>query len=425
MILCSFSKINKINFRNHLLLNVHCFMKKKILFVANRIPYPLNDGGNIATWHNIHALKQRGWETHLAVLNTKKHHQDPKNVADIASIHAVDIDTSISLIDAFKNLFDPQIPYNISRFWSPTFANLLKNLVEKYQFDIIQFEGIYLSIYIKAIRQGSDKVPIVLRAHNVEGEIWKRLSLKSGNFIKRIILSSLSSQILTFEQKWIIKYNGVVFISKKDQSYFVNSVKKNQFVTTIPAGVIINEKKVDKTYSREANSLCFIGSLEWLPNLEGVNWFLDNVWEKVLKANKNAHFHIAGKNPPPSIINLKRSSVHVHGMVPSSTEFVNNYVLLIVPLLSGSGMRLKIVEALATGQCIVSTSIGAEGIPYTDSEHLLIADDPQEMADKIVHLLKDKQAQEEMRSKALQLAKAHFDWTVLGAQFEKFYEKLI
>jgi polysaccharide biosynthesis protein PslH len=198
--------------------------KLTIVQVTNRIPYPLNDGGNLATYHVADQLRKMGHKVVLVSLNTNKHYQNPDTLKDIfPRLYTTSIDTSLSLGGLVKGLFQ-KTPYNIARFYSLSFATLLQEVVEKEKPDLIQLEGIYLAIYANTIRS-STKVPIFLRSHNVEYEIWERNAHHEKNIVKRWYLSNLSSKIKKFEQTQLHSFDAIVAITERDAEFY----KKNNY----------------------------------------------------------------------------------------------------------------------------------------------------------------------------------------------------
>ncbi len=392
----------------------------KILQITNRLPYPLNDGGNIATYYLTKFLKDAGHQTHLLSLNTKKHYHSPQPLEEVAQVATVDIDTTVSVWGAFKGLFG-RYPYNISRFQSQAFEAKLIDLLQIHNFDIVQTEGIYMGIYLDDIRKHS-KAKVVLRAHNLEHQIWRRLADNNTNPLKKIYLGHLAKGIEKFEQEYAQQYDGIVAITEVDSAYFTK-VAPNTPTISIPAGIDF-EVFQSKMQEPLPNTLCFLGSLEWQPNTQGLRWFLDEVWPMVYQANPNLSFHIAGKNPPEEWQNLREEGVVMHGMVPDAQAFLAKYELMVVPLLSGSGMRLKLIEAMAMQKCIVSTSVGAEGIPCTNKE-LLIVDDAQKMSETILNLCANAGQKTAMKKNAYNFVKRHYDWNSLIPNFTDFYRALV
>jgi len=391
----------------------------RILFITNRLPYPLNDGGNIATYYNILHLKKKGHKVDLLSFNTKKHYTDPAPLAEIVNVHAVEVDTKVTLKGAAFNLLS-KLPYNISRFKDEHFEKVLAHILSKKEFDIIQIEGSYMGIYLDQIRSQSN-AKVVLRAHNVEYKIWDRMSKTETDFLKSGYVKYLKSGIEKFEKKIAKKFDGIIPITAVDADFFAKEAPRVP-LQVIPAGVDMTQ--YHENGNAKADSLFMIGNLQWMPNLQSIDWFLENAWAKVKSAIPSASLHIAGKNPPERVSNLKLDGVTVHGMVESAQDFMNDYSIMLVPLLSGSGMRIKIIEGMAAGKCIVSTSIGAEGIEAKNGEEIIIAE-PDEFANRVIDVMNDRREIDSIGSRAKKFVQENYDWSSLIKEFESFYRQLV
>jgi glycosyltransferase involved in cell wall biosynthesis len=391
-----------------------------ILQITNRIPWPLNDGGNIATYNVTRFLHRKGHRIVLASLNTQKHYQQPSVLREVSEVRAVDIDTSITLGGLIGGLFSRQ-PYNVERFRSDEFAALLKELLQKEKFDIVQLEGSYLSIYLPVIREHSNS-PVLLRSHNVEFRIWERLAANTGNPLKRFYLQNLARKIRRFELHWLPQYDGIIPIADQDEDFYRESGFKGH-LRTINGGVDLATFSPSRPLAF-APTICFLGSLEWKPNVQGLHWFLQKVWPQVVDLHPEAELHVAGKNPPAALSRLSAPGLKFHGMVPDAAEFLDSCHIFIVPLLSGGGMRLKIVEAMANGKCILSTRVGAEGIACTHEKDIFLSDDPDEWARILRELLTSRQRSVQVAKNGMQLAKEKYSWEAIIAQFEAFYQEV-
>ncbi len=396
------------------------FTPKKILQVTNRLPYPLNDGGNIGIYYITKMLAQKGNEVHLLSLNTKKHYHSPKPLESMAKVYTVDIDTTVTGWGVLTGFFY-EIPYNIRRFESAEFRNQLINLVKTEDFDIIQLEGVYLALYLEDIRKHCDS-KVVLRAHNVENQIWGRLAAQNSNLLKKAYYRHLSKGIEQFEAKNAPKFDGIIPVTEVDAQYFKRHAPQTP-LKSVPAGIDFSVYPLPNT-APKSQTLCMLGSLEWQPNVEAVYWMVEEVMPLLLKKKPEVSLHIAGKNPPQSLLDLKAEGMVMHGMVDSAQEFLNTYDILIVPLFSGSGMRLKIVEAMAYGKCIITTSIGVEGIFCEPNKDILIADTVEDMVDMIVRVLEDDELKKNIQQNARIFVEQKYDWEVLIEEFLSFYDSL-
>ncbi|MDB5256934.1 MAG: glycosyltransferase [Chitinophagaceae bacterium] len=347
----------------------------KVLQLCFRVPFPPHDGGAIAMYDIMYGLSKKGHEVHVLAVNTPKHFQKDDVLKDIAKVKTVFIDTTISPVDAFLNLFK-SIPYNLERFVSKDFENALIELLQNNSFDIIHVEGTFVAYYIDVIRTYS-KAPVVLRAHNVEYLIWQRLARNEKNPLKKIYLNLLSSKLKSFEKKYFSKYDVIAGITQEDNQR-LNELGVNTPKEFIPAGVQLNRFLIDPTIKPKPNSMFIISSLNWLPNLEGLEWFIKKVWPEAKRKNPLLELHIAGKDTPESVQQLAGNGIFVHGYVADASVFMQQYDLMLVPLLSGGGMRLKIIEGMALGKCILTSNIGAEGIACESNKDILKFDEAEE-----------------------------------------------
>lgn len=401
-------------------------MKKlTILQITSRLPWPLNDGGNIATYNVTKQLHDLGHNVILASFNTSKHFVELGNFPAIATIYTTNINNDIHWKGLIKSFFT-KYNYVIKRYISKEFTHQLIEIIKKHNPDIIHIEGIYMSLYIDIIRKHTN-AKIVLRAHNIESEIWKRLSIAENNLLKKKYLALLHKQIEKFELDAFLKFDGIVAITERDAGYVLKYFSQQNInhisVETINAGVDTEMFQKSKNEINN-NQICFLGSLEWAPNVQGLSWFLTKVWPQIIEKKPELELHIAGKNPSSNIEGLNQKGIIFHGQVADAVAFLNNYSIMIVPLLSGGGMRLKIIEALSMKMAIISTSIGAEGINYIDGENLIIANSEKEFERSIENLVSEIELITNISENAFKLS-SQYSWQTLIKKLEKFYISLI
>jgi glycosyltransferase involved in cell wall biosynthesis len=385
----------------------------RILVICSRIPYPLKDGGAIATYEMIKGLAQSGNEVSVISLNTKKHFVSNNIVEQefdfCQKIETFDIDTNIKITKAFINLFSNK-SYNLSRFWNLEFLELLQREVNANTYDIIQFEGLFVAEYAAKLVA---KTPKILRQHNVEHQIWERLAKNEKNKVKALYLGILSRRMKQFELSVFSSFDGIIAISEIDASFFRDYFSEN--ILTIPIAV-----KTERLKFIENFNVYHIGSMEWLPNKEGVKWFLNKVWDKVLKEIPHAHFYVAGKGIIASDYG-KYNNVTICGEVESLKKFTSDKKLLIVPLLSGGGIRVKIIEAMANGKLIASTTQGVQGL--NDGFKISVTDEPSEFAHNIIELLNSKQTESIVESN-YEYVESNFNQFTLSEKLNQYYSSL-
>lgn len=392
-----------------------------LLQITNRIPYPLNDGGAIAIYHVTKYMHLAGVQVVIASLNTNKHYQDPTVMESFAKVYTCGINTDLSVWKAFNNLLFSDIPYNIQRFLSQEFSELLMEVIKKHRPDVIQLEGLHLCLYLDVIKSITD-APVILRAHNVEFEIWQRLAKNEKNPFKKVYLLHLAQKIKKYEIENLNRLDGIIAITSKDAQHFRDLGYKGIMVT-VPVGVSEKWLSEEIFFENPVKKIGFLGSLEWLPNVQGLEWFLENIWLPFHKQFPEIQLHIAGKNPIERVKKWKYPQLVLHGEVPDALEYLKSFSIVIVPLLSGSGMRVKIIESMALGKCVLTTSIGTEGIEVSNHENIMIADQPKEWLDELEKLIKNPVLVQEIGEKARDFVKKHYEWSYLIQQMQIFYQQ--
>lgn len=400
-------------------------MGLKILQLTKKPPFPLKDGESIAISYLSRALAELGCEISLLTMVTTKHpvRKDEiiKNCPHFKDIQIVNVDNKVNFLDAFINLFNAD-SYHITRFISIEYENKLIKILESQVFDIIQLETLYLTPYIHIIRRFSS-AKICMRSHNVEHEIWERMADNSRNIFKKIYLSHLAKKLKDYEIKNINEYDFLISVSDRDLKKHIELGYKNDSFTS-PIGINLSKYK-KQSHLRLLSDICFIGSLDWMPNIEGLIWFMENVWPMLSTRNPELKFHIAGRNISSEVKSFASQNVIIHGEVNSAIEFINSFQIMIVPLLSGSGTRVKILEGMSLGKSIVTTTIGKEGINAVDKKHLLVADSPLDFISAIECLLMDEYLRISIGTNAEKFVKSNYDYLSNAERLLNNYKSLV
>jgi len=269
--------------------------------------------------------------------------------------------------------------YNVERFVNKQIEQCLIRLLQMETFDIIQFESIYTAPYLKTARKYSD-ARCVCRVHNIEHLIWQRLTENEKSYLKKKYLQLLTNRLYNYEMDVIKQFDLLLPISTKEEAFF-NEQKLNRCIY-LPFG--IQERDIDTSnIPFDENSCYHIGSMDWAPNIEGVQWFLEEIWSKASVLLPEVTFYLAGKNMPPSLLSKENKQIDVVGEVDDFVQFSLEKNIMIVPLLSGAGIRVKILEAMSLGKTIITTTIGAEGIGGTHKKNILICDTVDEFVETI------------------------------------------
>lgn len=382
----------------------------KILQLVKKFPYPIKDGESIAVNALSKPLTQLGCVVSLLTMNTTKHFFDyqeiPAELGHYHEIQAVLVDNRLKPLDAFLNLFSAS-SYHVSRFVSKDFERELQALLLKNNYDIVQLESLYLAPYIPIIRAYS-KAKIVMRSHNVEHEIWNRISQNTPAGFKKRYLELLTRRLERFEIAQLQAYDLLAAISERDLKVFEALGYTGKSLVT-PIGLQMDQYQPNWESFEKPLALSFIGSLDWPPNVEGLKWFLEQVWPQVQVEFPELEFHIAGRATPDWLTNCTINGVKVHGEVPNAQAFINQYPMMVVPLFSGSGMRAKILEAMALGRLVTTTSIGLEGIAAIHGEQVLIADTAEQFIEQIRQAYREPSFSRKLGQNACNLVAEQFN----------------
>jgi polysaccharide biosynthesis protein PslH len=396
----------------------------KILFLCNKMPYPPNDGGAIATLNMICGLSRHDNQVDVLTMQTHKHQYDvdkiPAKYTNSISWHPVWVNTRLNIFKLAVNLLFSRKPYNAIRFESDLYQKKLVELLQNHEYDIIQLEGLYLAPYIETIKKIS-KAQIVLRAHNVEWKIWQRLYQNETRFLVRWYKKVLYQRIQKMELEALRKTDLLVPITHRDSEHLPFAHPEKVMVSSTG---IVPEHFKENNKPTVPNSLFYIGALDWEPNREALIWFIEKVWVYLKIDFPDWNFYVAGRNAPESFINqINKLGVVYSGQVADALEFIDNYSINVVPLLSGSGIRIKIIEAMARGRCVVTTSIGAEGIEAVSGEHFWICTNEHEMQETLRQLIQQPALIETTGKLAYQYAKEYFDNYFITGKLDKFYRQ--
>ena len=371
----------------------------------------------------ITGLLEAGHQVKILAINNEKFHVKesdiPVEYKKKTGIELIDVDLRVMPLKAFANLFTKK-SYHVERFISKEFKDRLTEVLEKEHFDVVQLEMLYMTPYVETIREHS-KAMIVLRAHNVEHKIWERIAKETRFFMKRWYINHLAKTLKEYELSALETVDGIAAITRKDAAFFRKYCSKP--IIDIPYGVYPEE--FTPKYEIEGKPKFYhIGSMNWMPNEEGIRWFIDEVLPKTVEKVYDFVYHLAGRNMPEWLKELKYPHVNVVGEVPDAKEFVANHDVAIVPLLSGSGIRIKIIESMAMGKTVITTRVGAEGILYDEEVNLIIAENKAKMVEAIRSISENPEKAVRIGKEARKLIESTYDNRKIIARLLMFYEEI-
>lgn len=395
----------------------------KILQIATLVPYPPTDGGRLSVFGLIKSLSQKGHDIDFVCYQKNADYKLSYDALKQYCIpHILDVQTDNSAIGAFKNFFS-KIPYNASKYYSNLMLNYLTDLLERKSFDIIQINHLHLGWLSKRLKKITD-TPIVIRSQNIETIIMKRYSEQIRNPFLKLFSWIQYKKLLTYEPQIYSEFDLCIMISENDLRYLK---MKNPEINAvyIPAGIEEDLISVKKR-AVITHSIAHIGQTNWYPNYDSLNWFATEIFPKVLEKYPDATLYIYGGGntkdfPVPKNV---RKNVKNMGFVDNLWENLCQIEVTVVPLRIGGGIRIKILELLASGNLIVTTSIGKEGIDVKDEYHLLVADSSSVFAAKIIKVF-DGYSFSEIVSNGREFILKNYLWNVIVDKFENSYKTII
>lgn len=377
--------------------------------------------------NTIRGLVNLGHEVSLVALNAKRnnHHENTEDDKDLLSkinYRAYDIDINVSVFEVAVNLLS-KTSFNIDRYYNAEFERLLIHELKKTAYDIIQFEGLLVSLYLSAVRKNT-KAKLIYRAHNIENQIWEMLSQQKSDPFKKSYLKMHAKRIKNYELLQLNNFDGIAVFTEQDKSTLLEYGTKIP-IEILPVGINLDHYKPD--YSKtDFPTLFFLGSLDWLPNREGIEWFLENFHKELTEGDLRVRFYVAGNDIPERFDDYEvMGKIFIQGEVDDALEFLNSKSIMIVPLLSSGGMRVKIVEGMAMQKCIISTALGAEGINYENGVNILIANNQDEFYEAIKLCIADEEFCKYVGLNARKLMEEQHDVNKVTKNLVKFYETVI
>ena len=396
----------------------------KILQLYYKLPFPMNDGGAYAIYHSSLAMLSQNVDLKVLAMDLQKSRdkdvQIPRDFMEKTRFEAVPVDNRITLAGAFMNLFGTT-SYLAERFNSQAYRNRLVQILRQEAFDVIQLEHLYLGVYLETIRELSN-AKVILRTQNVENELWYAYLSHLKNPFKKLYLALAAKRLERFEKKVLVEVEGVMALTETDMASF-RSYNRHLKITAVPVGLDLNkfpELSTDRTKS-SLPLLYHLGSMDWKPNVLGMSWFVKEVWPLLTKKFPGITLVIAGKNMPVEFFRKAGNGLVVQGKVEDSLHFQQDKSILVVPVLAGSGVRIKILEAMALGKIVISTRVGAQGIACEDGKHILRANDPSEFVMQVERCLSSPDLCEQISRNARALIREKYELSKIGEDMMRFY----
>jgi glycosyltransferase involved in cell wall biosynthesis len=401
----------------------------KILLLTPQLPYPPQQGTSLRNFHILKGLSLR----HKVTLLT---FGDPVGAGLVPAqppAALVELCEAVHIVPAphrgmsirLKRLFTDKRPDMAHRLESPAFDAALTEILASEQFDIVQVEGIELAQSMAIVRQISPDSRLVFDEHNAETELQRRAFLTDLRQPKRWPAAAYSwiqtGRLRRFERWACETADAVTVVSEADAAH-IGRLGVETPVTVIPNCLDVEEYRLHKEEPGIKYDLVFSGKMDYRPNIDAMLWFADEIWPKIKAQRPQTTWAIVGQKPHARLERLKGlAGVTVTGWVEAVQPYLAGAAVYVMPFRMGSGTRLKLIEAMASGKAIVSTTIGAEGFPVAHDKELLLADDAAEFAESVLALLVSDERREKLGKEAAEFAE-QYDWRVVVPKFEDIYK---
>ena len=396
----------------------------KILWVKPGKLLPLDSGGKLRTFNILRQLSATHDLTYLSYYGGRRDVEYEREVVrhlpGAVAVHTAAPDSTAleRRLDYARRIFW-RAPYAVSKFTDPRVQTTLAEWLSARRFDVAVCD--FLSSALNFPRELA--VPTVLFQHNVECVLWQRKAQLETNWTERMVARLEYAKMRRFEPEQVRRFHHVIAVSERDRETMASMVDPDR-ISVVPTGVDLAQFRYEPDRRPSGATVLFTGSMDWEPNIDGVEYFCARIWPLVLERVPSARFQIVGRDPHPRVRRLASSSVEVTGTVPAVTDYLRAAAVFVVPLRIGGGTRIKIYEGMAMGTATVSTRVGAEGLDVTHGRDILLADEPEAFAEAIVTLLQNEDLRRRFEAAAAATAR-QYDWSVISRRFVQVLEETI
>jgi polysaccharide biosynthesis protein PslH len=394
----------------------------RVLVIAEEICCPANSGKRMRTWNLMRRLAQRHSISYLCFGRTG----DP-GVAEVAQagiqvhlVYPTNEQRGWSLFwGLVGNLFSPN-PYSADKHYSGPFRRKLQELLSSQPFDVVHFEGTHCARYLGSV----ENVPRVLGTHNIESQIWFRRAEQSPSWIRRVFFKSQAIKMRRFERLASLQAEAATAVTSQDAVQMRSWGASEVSVVSNGADLQAYQSLAPAT---EPTELLFLASLDWFPNLDALAFFVRQILPLIFSFEPKAILRIVGRRPSKPLRKLVSGNPHAElvGEVTDVRPYLARAGVVVVPLRIAGGSRLKILEALAAGKAVVSTSIGAEGLELVPGEHFEVADTPLQFAERTAALLADVKMRDRLGENGRRLVTDRYGWDRIVPALETVWLKTL
>jgi glycosyltransferase involved in cell wall biosynthesis len=402
----------------------------RILFLSAQLPEPPHAGGTLRVNGLMRAVHAAGHEVHLLAFATEEQLKTNQAVLNEFCVHVQIVPPPHrKLLQRLRDLLLSAKADMQGRFASDQYADQLARLLQQHTYDLIQIESLEMTIYLPIVQQVQPAAPTIYDSFNAEYDLQRSIFLAERGRVRRLpgaIYSWIQwRRLIRYERAICCTVSQVIAVSDADAAAFVR-LAPGCAVSIIPNGIPTQTYAThDTSLDLGSAALVFTGSMNYRPNVDAAIWFAQEVLDQVRAQLPEARFFVVGSDPHPRLDTLReRDDVHITGWVPDTLPFLHAAAVYVTPLRMGSGTRLKLLQAMAAGRAVVSTSIGALGLHATDGVELRLADSAGDFAQAVIALLQDPARREQLGQAGATYVQQHYDWAVIAPKLIAVYDQL-
>ncbi|NUQ80919.1 MAG: glycosyltransferase [Bacteroidetes bacterium] len=395
----------------------------KILQISPQVPFPPNDGGRISIHGILTSMASLGHQLHFLTYAKEWSVLDAeKIIGPFATPHIISFHPKHNVSGGILNLFSP-IPYNIEKFHRNEFLKVVQEIIANESIDVVHIDHLHMGWVVHWLKANT-KIPVVLRQHNLEMRIMKRYAEQETNWMIRTYANLQYRKLLKYEPTICAMFDAVVMISDSDEVE-LRQLNPTVKAMTIPSGIssALLERKIGKTTGIK---IAHIGAMDWAPNRDSLLSFISLHLPEIIRQFPELKLVAIGRGTDQiEIPDPLKSFVDAKGFVGDVWKELDSCIALVVPLRIGGGIRIKILEMMAAGIPVISSTVGAEGLPFVSGKIGFIADSSSEYCAAIQQLIQTPGKREQIIMSARHTIREQHTWEIIGGRFEQLYIQLI
>lgn len=392
----------------------------KVLVLDEEIPFPLNSGKRIRTWNLLRHLAKKHSITFVCYGNPDNPGfaaMERLGIRIVTVANLTPANSNSFYLGALANLLSVW-PYSVARHHTRRFRSAVRQLIASERYDLVHCEWTPYASY----RDATGNVPMLIMAHNIETTVWRRRAEHASGMAERLYMKLQAAKMARFEKRSFARAARVVTVTEEEQQ---TANAWGARATSLVSNGVDTEYLRPIAEATEPNSLLFLGSLDWQPNRDALQYLLREILPRIQAVNADAKLHIVGRQPATK---LREQVEGMHGVdwvgeVPDIRPWFAQAAVVLVPLRIGGGSRIKILESLSMAKAVVTTLIGAEGLDVVSGEHCLIADTPAEFAECVAHLLRHPERADALGRNGRELVVRQYDWSRLAQNLEHAWQE--